>query len=146
MVRSTRLSGMVAVGLTGALVGLGTIAAFPQAANAVGCTKSWAAAVSDPWATPGDWTPSGVPTSSDDVCITVAGTYAVTLNSAVSVNSLTLGGASGTQTLSVAGDTAHGNAGLSLGAASTVGANGVFELTSSDSSAYALVAGGSIEN
>jgi hypothetical protein len=137
---------MVALGLTGALVGFGTIAAFPQAASAVGCTKSWTAATSDPWATPGDWTPSGVPGPSDDVCITAAGTYTVSLNSSVSVNSLTLGGTSGTQTLSVAGDTAHGNAGLDLAAASTVGANGVFDMTSSSSNSYALVAGGSIEN
>jgi hypothetical protein len=137
---------MVALGLTGALVGFGTIAAFPQAASAAGCTKSWTATTSASWATPGDWTPSGVPASSDDVCITAAGTYTVSLNSSVSVNSLTLGGASGTQTLSVAGDTADGNASLSLAAASTVGANGVFDMTSSSASAFALVAGGSIEN
>lgn len=55
--------------------------------------------------------------------ITVAGTYTVTLDVTVAIHSLTLGGSSGTQTLSNAGQT------LQMNSASTVNANGVVNMS-----------------
>lgn len=73
-----------------------------------GCTDSWAAASSGSWGTASAWSAGRVPTSTDDVCITLPGTYTVTIapiGSAAgqSVESLTLGATSGTQTLDVSG-------------------------------------------
>ena len=73
---------------------------------AAGATPiAWNAAVSGNWNTPGNWNPAQVPTSADDVSITLAGTYTVTVDVAASANSLTLGGSSGTQTLAIGGQT-----------------------------------------
>jgi RHS repeat-associated protein len=78
------------------------------------------------WGTPGNWSPPQVPGSGDDVLIAENGvnsTFTVTLNVAATVNSLTLGGGSGTQTLSLTSPT------LTLNAASSVSANGVLTQT-----------------
>ena len=56
-----------------------------------GCTKGWAAAVDGSWSDATKWTPAGVPTSTDDVCIAAAGSYTVTLEGSSSVASVTLG-------------------------------------------------------
>ncbi len=93
----------------------------PVVAGASACTDTWygqggsaTTAKSGLWGTPGNWS-NGVPTTSDSVCITVPGTYTVTVGyyqttgnviSPVTVSqagSLTLGAASGTQTLDVSG-------------------------------------------
>jgi hypothetical protein len=84
---------------------------------------SWAAASSGNWNTPGNWSPPQVPGAGDDVTIAVAGTYTVTLDVNATVNSLTLGGSSGTQTLSDAAFT------LRMNAASAIGANGVLAVS-----------------
>ena len=64
-----------------------------------GCTTSvLAAAISwnNPaggnWSTAANWSPASVPGVADDAIITLNGTYTVTQDVAVSVNSLTLGG------------------------------------------------------
>ena len=64
-----------------------------------------------------------MPGGGDDAIITVAGTYTVTLDVTVAMHSLTLGGSSGTQTLSNAGQT------LQMNSASTVNANGVVNMS-----------------
>src|SRR5207245_6939954 len=69
-----------------------------------------------------NWTPAQVPTSADDVSIILAGTYTVTVDVAASVNSLTLGGSSGTQTLAIGGQT------LTLAATSAAGVNSIVTL------------------
>ena len=52
------------------------------------------------WFDPANWSPFGVPGSSDVVTITASGTYTVLVETgSVSVASITLGGSSGTQTL-----------------------------------------------
>ena len=61
-----------------------------------------------------------MPGSSDNAWITNSGTYTVTLNSSVSLASLTLGGTSGTQALTNSSGT------LTLNGASTVSAHGLF--------------------
>jgi hypothetical protein len=80
------------------------------AANASAACDSWKNAVDGSWATPGNWSTGAVPTTADDVCITLPGTYTVTLApysnaGGDSVASLTVGasGATGTQTLDVLG-------------------------------------------
>ncbi|MFN8178933.1 MAG: T9SS type A sorting domain-containing protein [bacterium] len=89
-----------------------------------GATVSWINASGGVWSSPSNWD-SGVPGASDDAVITLAGTYTVTLDVNASVASLTLGGASGTQTLSASSRT------LTLGGASAVNANGALTLSSS---------------
>ncbi|NBC17994.1 MAG: T9SS type A sorting domain-containing protein [Bacteroidetes bacterium] len=74
------------------------------------CTTSWTNASGGDWNDAANWD-NGVPGISDDACITLDGTYSVNM-SGFSVNSLTLGGASGTQTLVVDSDFALGNSGL----------------------------------
>jgi hypothetical protein len=72
-------------------------------ASAQACTKTWGSS-SGSWGEANDWTPHGVPTNTDDVCITASGTYTVTLPpEGGQAASLTLGGSSGTQTIDVAG-------------------------------------------
>jgi hypothetical protein len=79
---------------------LGVSAAAAQAA----CEKSWVGG-SGNWATPKAWSPEGAPNSGQSVCITAAGTYTVTLpaNGGVA-KTLTVGGASGVQTIDVSGE------------------------------------------
>jgi len=85
----------------------------------------WKGAASGNWSDPTKWDTGSVPGSSDDVVIDVAGTYDITLDVNATVNSLTLGGAGGTQTLVIgSGQT------LTLNDASTISANGVMELSS----------------
>jgi hypothetical protein len=67
------------------------------------CTDSWKAAVSGNWSEPAKWSTGSVPSSSDEACITVAGTYTVTAEGSQEVKSLTLGGESGGATLSLRG-------------------------------------------
>lgn len=96
------------------------LAAPPASAQA--CTTEWTNAGGGDWNTPGHWSGGAVPGSGDDACVTLAGTYTVTNNTArqIRVNSLSLGGASGTQTL----DTDEG---IVISAPSTIGANGRWE-------------------
>ncbi len=63
-----------------------------------------------------------MPSSADDAVIAASGTYAVTLNTSPTVSSLTLGGASGQQTLTTTSYT------LTLTNASAINVNGVFNL------------------
>ncbi len=88
-------------------------------------TISWKNTLGGNWNTAGNWDPAQVPGSLDDAVITMDGTYTVTLDVNATVNSLTLGGMTGTQTLSVASNT------LTLNGASTVTSHGVFNLSGS---------------
>ena len=93
---------LVTVAMTLAIAVSGT-----GAARAAGtCTDSWKAAVNGDWSEAKKWSTGSVPTSSDEVCITVAGTYTVTAESSSSsleVQSLTVGPESGSATLSLRG-------------------------------------------
>jgi hypothetical protein len=74
------------------------------------------------WNTGGNWS-NGVPTSSTYAVIDATGTYTVSLDTAATVASLTVGGgASGTQTLSIPSPT------LSLSGTSTIASNGALNL------------------
>jgi hypothetical protein len=114
----------------------------PTSALASGCTDSWARAASGSWFEAANWSTGKVPTSSDEVCITAAGTYTVsvepTTTSGVSVTSLALGASSGTQSLTVASTSASGSLQLSASQTIGVGAHGVIALTSRDASTTSL--------
>jgi hypothetical protein len=138
------------------------------------CNDSWKSAVSGAWSAAADWT-AGVPVGASDVCITVPGTYTVTLapwsvgtadpnHNGAGVNSLTLGVASGTgtQTLDIAGQGSTSNSNeqlnnvfLNLAATSIITDHGHLVLDSTDggstlkgnpSGGYASVSGASILN
>jgi hypothetical protein len=101
-----------------ALVCILTLGALTASvASAQACTDSWKNPVSGSWATAADWSTGEVPFATDEVCITVPGTYTVTLapyfishehlppaeQAGDKVKSLTLGGSSGAQTLEILG-------------------------------------------
>ena len=66
------------------------------------CTKTWASAVSGNWSDASMWSPVGVPSSSDTVCITNdAASYTVTVDTSAVAGSLLVGGKAGTQTLDI---------------------------------------------
>src|ERR1700747_1238849 len=71
--------------------------------SAIACTKSWASAVDGNWSDGTKWLPAGSPSSGDDVCIVVNGTYTVTLNVDGATNAFTLGGTGGIQRLDLPG-------------------------------------------
>jgi hypothetical protein len=93
-----------------ALLTIGYLAA--SAASAQACTKTWVGG-SGSWGEENSWSPKGVPGGNDEVCITGAGTYTVTLEpytgelsrpaNGDTVKSLTVGGSSGNQTLDIEG-------------------------------------------
>ncbi|GAB5534601.1 MAG: hypothetical protein Rubg2KO_08500 [Rubricoccaceae bacterium] len=108
------------------LVALATLAvpmlvASPTLAQT--CTTSWASATSGVWSEAGNWT-NGVPVASSTACIAAAGTYTVTLDQNQALNELVVGGASGTQTLELAGT-------LNPLGSGTIGSNGRIENRSS---------------
>jgi hypothetical protein len=117
-----------------ALIGVTLLAV--TAANAtdrvwIGGTGLWDAAA--------NWSPAQVPGPADNVFITNVGTYTVTIDKPdvdpAIISSLILGGASGTQTLSV------GNVVLTLNGTSVVNTNGHLDLTLASSE---LVGPGSV--
>ncbi|MFQ6614161.1 MAG: LamG-like jellyroll fold domain-containing protein, partial [Fidelibacterota bacterium] len=77
------------------------------------------------WSNPANWDTGTVPGSTDNVFITISGTYTVTLDADVTVASLSLGGSSGVQTLSADGRT------LTLIGTGTVNSNGALHLINS---------------
>src|ERR1017187_9572401 len=85
-------------------------------------TIVWTITAGGNWNATNNWSPNQVPLAADNAVITNNGTYTVTLNVSASVASLTLGGASGTQSFVLNANT------LTLNGASTVGANGSFNL------------------
>src|SRR5262245_18483672 len=74
---------------------------------------SWNNPAGGSWQIPGNWSPPQVPGNDDNAFITLGGSYSVNLDGAVSVQALTLGSATGSQTLVV-------NNSLTLGAASVI--------------------------
>jgi hypothetical protein len=72
-----------------------------------------------------NWSLGALPVAADDAFITQNGTYAVLLNIPSTINSLTLGGATGTQTLNISANT------LTLNNASTVNSTGILNLAGS---------------
>ncbi|MCP4633378.1 MAG: hypothetical protein GY855_10675, partial [candidate division Zixibacteria bacterium] len=93
---------------------------------------SWSNASGGNWSTGSNWTGGVVPGAADTALITLDGTYSVTLDADTTVAGLTLGGASGIQTLSLSSRTMNVNGYL------TVNTNGVLSLS------YSTIGGTSI--
>jgi|GEM_PF-5382279 len=91
----------------------GGLAAAP--ASAASCTKTWAAPLSGDWQDATAWSPAGVPTSSENVCINDPGTYTVTATYYESANSLTVGGSGAAVTLDL-----NPGFGVTVAASSTI--------------------------
>jgi len=66
---------------------------------------SWKSAVSADWTVAADWSTGTVPAAGDDVTIGVAGSYTVTLTTAITVNSITLSDTSATVAITAPGVT-----------------------------------------
>jgi len=81
----------------------------------------WTNTLSGNWSDATSWNPNQIPGAADDAIITNAGSYLVTLDVPASVNSLTLGGGSGQQSLAAVND-------LALSGSSTVQENGDLQL------------------
>jgi len=125
-------------------------------AHAAGC-DTWygpgggsSNATSGIWGVPSNWSTGSIPGGSDDVCITVPGTYTVTLapwslgtadpnHAGDGVNALTLGAPSGAQTLDIYGEAGFNDSNetvntveLDLASSSTINANGTLILDSTN--------------
>jgi hypothetical protein len=134
MIRPVRLAGGVAA--------IALLLALAPAAEAAGCDTSWSLPVTGSWADPARWS-NGVPSTAKRACITTRGTYGVVVDGPASAGGLTLGGASGTQTLRVVGGGAGQETTLTLADQATeteeVLTNGVLSLESADASYYSQV-------
>jgi fibronectin-binding autotransporter adhesin len=119
----------------------------PAAANASGCTDSWTNTAGGSWFTPGNWSTKAVPTSSDEACITAAGTYTVEMaqTATVTVKALTVGAASGTQTLLVE-STNVAHAVLTTSAGLSNGVHGAITLTNAETAGNNVTIAGPVAN
>ncbi|MCU1372265.1 MAG: hypothetical protein JWO77_3459 [Ilumatobacteraceae bacterium] len=128
--RRTASSGLLLIGLlAGALAfllaGSGASGAGPT------CTKTWTSAADGHWANPALWSPAGVPTAADDVCITVSGTYTVVATGSQSAKSLQVGSSgAGLATVEVQGVGCTAAAALDISTTAEVFARGRVDLTS----------------
>ncbi len=84
---------------------------------------TWTNTAGGAWSVGLNWSSHALPGPGDDVLITSAGTYTVTMDVSPTISSLTLGGASGVQTLTNSGKT------LTVNHASVVNANGVLGMS-----------------
>jgi hypothetical protein len=122
----------------------------PAAAHASGCEDSWTNAAGGNWFEGTNWSKKAPPTSTEEACITEAGTYTVTMTQTsgtgtVTVKSLTVGGSLGTQTLAV-GSSGSLNAVLSTTAGLSVASTGVVTLTNGEGAATNVTVVSSISN
>ena len=74
------------------------------------------------WSAATNWSPNLVPSTNDDAFVTNGGTYDVSLDVSPTINSLTVGGSDGVQTVHT------GASVLTVNHASDIGANGAFDL------------------
>lgn len=128
-----------------AVIGILALRSGPASAAEPACTVSWVNPAGGSWEDETNWSTGALPGGADDVCIDVAGIYEVAFDGTTTVHSLSVGGPSGTQTLVVhKGENADV---LTVDAATTIQANGVLQLASSDPSrSMALEATGGVVN
>jgi hypothetical protein len=97
-----------------------TSAAFNTVAELI----TWTNGSGGLWSEPSNWSLGRVPVATDSVAITLAGTYTVTLDTDFAGSFVTLGGASGTQTLVANGRTVTIAGQLTVLAAGVLSADG----------------------
>ncbi len=103
-------------------------------ASAGKCTDSWTNTAGGSWFTAGDWSRGTPPGPEDTACITASGTYTVTMTQTsvtgpVRVGSLTVGGASGQQTLAIGACSPEDDATLTATTGIGNGTDGAITLT-----------------
>jgi hypothetical protein len=113
---------------------IGLSASAPSFARAAGCTDEWTNAAGGSWFAGANWSNGTPPGAEEDACITANGTYTVTMTQTettgrVTVRSLTVGGPSGTQTLTVGVCSPNDKASLAATAGISNGSNGAIVLT-----------------
>ncbi len=124
------LGAVLGVALVTAAATLAIAVAGTGIARAAGtCTDSWKTAVNGKWSEAAKWSTGAVPTSTDEVCITVAGTYTVTAEGSLEVKSLTVEPASGSATLSLLGLGCTTSTYFDASANITTGTLGTIQLT-----------------
>ena len=129
------LRAVLAAALIAAIATLAIGVAGPGTARAAGtCTDSWKTAVNGKWSEAAKWSTGAVPTSSDEVCVTVAGTYTVTAEGSLDVQSLTVEPASGSATLSLLGLGCTTSTNFNASANITTGTLGTIQLTNAKGS------------
>ena len=101
-------------------------------------TITWINTNGGNWSVATNWSPHQIPVLGDSAVITNAGNYTVTLDTTPTVDSLTLGGASGTQTLTNSGFTMT----LTFNNASVVNTNGVLAMGGGSLSSSGLIING----
>jgi len=124
---------------------LPSISSFQLSGNPLNQTavNNWVGGHGAAWETAANWSTGIVPGLSDDVVINTAASNSITISSAVSINSLTLGGAAGgTQTLTVGGVGT-----LSVAADSSIAAGGILitSKTISGTGTLTVASGGQIQ-
>jgi hypothetical protein len=85
-------------------------------------TILWTNPAGGTWSNPANWSSGTVPGAFDDAVVALDGIYTVTLDTNVTVNSVTVGGETGTQTMTWAASN------LLVGASFNIGNNAVFNL------------------
>jgi len=90
----------------GCFLALLLLASLPAMTVAHAATIIWTNTAGGNWSGTNNWSPNQVPGSNDTANVTVAGTYAITLDANANLETLALGGAvSGVQTLQASGFT-----------------------------------------
>ncbi len=118
------------------ILALGALAVWVASAQA--CTDEWTNTSGGSWGTASNWSKDAVPGNTDEVCVTVAGTYTVTLEpyagelghpaNGDTVKSLTLGGSSGHQTLDIEGQSSVSGSNEQLNAVSLAMSGGMAKI------------------
>ena len=126
----------------------GALTALPAAAS--GCTDTWTNTAGGSWFIGANWSKGTVPTSTDEACVTESGTYTVSMtetsgSGTVTLKSLTVGAASGKQTL-IEGASFSLDAVLTTSAGVSVAANGVLELTNTEAGNNTVKLNGPVTN
>jgi hypothetical protein len=115
-----------------------------------GCSDYWIDTAGGDWNTGDDWSAGSPPSVASQTCIIANGTYTVTLPGGgppVEVQSLTLGGSSGTQSLAVGGGGGcPGAATLNAPAGVTIAAHGQLSLTGAAGCSDAASVGASVSD
>ncbi|HEX7134030.1 MAG TPA: hypothetical protein VF228_15750 [Iamia sp.] len=88
-----RAVALVVAAVALATLGVAAAPAAPGAAAPGDCTKSWTTPTSGDWSDASRWSGGTVPQASDSVCITVPGTYTVSLEASATVAFLQVGAA-----------------------------------------------------
>ncbi len=121
---------LAALAMTAAILALA--AWSPGAARASGCENSWTNSKGGSWFEKEDWSKKSVPTASEEVCISLNGTYTVTATTeTITVKALTIGGGTGTQTLA-AESTCGAHAKLTATSGLTIASSGELLMTDGD--------------